>query len=125
MAKRLTLYLYCSGGDKKGFSLLEVLIALAIFAISAFGIYGLLNECIYAQNFAQRRLELVLASTNLIFPAINNLPEPTDGWVYLEDNPDIEAQRISKESTGMYGIIKTEWDFKKGKITIGYTFYEK
>lgn len=45
--------------NKKGFTLLEVLIALTITAISVMGIYNLLNISINTLNYAKNKLGIV------------------------------------------------------------------
>lgn len=45
--------------QKKGFTLLEVLIALVITAISVMGIYNLLNISINTLNYAKNKLDIL------------------------------------------------------------------
>jgi len=109
----------------KGFTLLEVLVSLAIFPIFVFSIYGLLNQCIFTQHYAEEHINLVLASTIPILTHIDNIPESTVGWVEMEDNPDIDAYMITKTPLGFYNITKVTWRFKKGKNIVEYDFYTK
>jgi len=106
----------------KGFTLIEILIALAVFAIGTFGIYGLLNQCLYAQDFAEKRLKLILNTTKSICFALETPPEVTNDWVYLEKK-GIDAHKVTKEKLGFFDIIKVEWSFKKAGIEISYEFY--
>ncbi len=105
-----------------GFTLIEVLIALVVFAIVAFGIYGILNQTLYAQNIAEKRLNLIMNANSIIYPSIDNYPDSTDGWADTEKD-GIDAQKISRQKIGIYDIIKLNWSFKKNGTVISYTFY--
>jgi len=107
---------------KNGFTLIEVLIALVIFAIIVFGIYGIINQTLYAQNIAEERLSLIMNANSIIYPSIDNYPAATDGWIDISKD-GIDAQKISKQKIGTYDIIKLEWGFKKGDVSISYVFY--
>ena len=49
-------------------------------------------------------------------------PAATDGWIDISKD-GIDAQKISKRKIGTYDIIKLEWGFKKGDVSISYVFY--
>jgi len=106
----------------KGFSLLEVLIALTIFAISAFGIYGLLNQCLNVQDYTEKRLSLILSSTAFIYSALETPPEATNGWVYVEEK-GIDAYKVTKENLGFQDIIKVHWTFRQKGIEVSYVLF--
>ncbi len=106
----------------RGFTLIEVLIALVVFAIVAFGIYGILNQTLYAQNIAEKRLNLIMNANSIIYPSIGNYPNATDGWTDTETG-GIDAQKVIKQKIGIYDIVKLKWSFKKGNTIISYIFY--
>ncbi len=109
----------------KGFTLLEVLIALAIFPLFVFGVYGLLNQCIFTQGYAEKRLELILSSTIPVFTHIDHIPEATGVWVDMETDCGIDAYFASREPVGIYDITKLKWKFKKDNIVVEYEFYTR
>jgi len=99
----------------KGFTLIEILIALAIFAIASFGIYGLLNQCLYAEDWTEKRLELVFDTTEFL-----SLGKITNEW-----ERGIETW-VNKEKFDFYNIIEVKWGFKKNGIEISYvSYYQK
>ncbi len=108
--------------NKKGFTLLEVLIALVIFAIISVGIYGLLNQSLFMENYAKNRISLILASTDYIYLNWDTPPNETVGWREIESN-GIEAYKVEKIPLGFHNIIRVNWSFKKGNTEISYVFY--
>ncbi len=107
----------------KGFTLLEVLVALIVFSILALSIYGILNQSLFVQEYSQRKLDLVLASTQYIYPDLDNLPDETAGWKDI-NTKDIDAYKVVKTPIGLYGVTRIDWLFKKDKVIIGYVLYQ-
>ncbi len=105
-----------------GFTLIEVLISLVIFAVIAFGIYGSINQTLYAQNSAEKKLALIMNANSIIYPLIDNYPDATDGWVDIEKD-GIDAEKIEKQKIGIYNIVKLTWSFRKDGESISYVFY--
>ncbi len=108
--------------NKSGFTLLEVLIALVVFAIVSVGIYGLLNQALFTQNYADERLNLILSSTSFIYKNWDEPPQETVGYTEIEED-GIDSYRVVKIPTGFHNIVRVEWSFKKGNTEIGYVFY--
>jgi len=108
--------------NKKAFSLIEVLIALVIFAISAFGIYGLLNQSAFVENVAMQKFYIVLDSTKFLYRYWYEPPQQTYDYV---DNPDgfIDAYKIVKKPIGLFNVVRVEWYFKKGDTVVSYVTY--
>ncbi len=96
--------------------------ALVVFSIAAMGVYGLLNQSLFVQNYSNEKLNLILASTEYIYTNINLIPDETASWKDI-DSSNIDAYRIIKTPIGFYNIYKINWDFKKGNVIIGYVIY--
>ena len=109
--------------NRSGFTLLEVLIALSIFAIVFAGTYNLLNKALFTEKSALTRLDLVLASTEMINLFWDTEPEETSGWVEAPDNMRFDSYKIEKIPMGIFGIKRVYWRFKKDGTTITYTLY--
>ncbi len=107
----------------KGFTLLEVLVALVVFSILALSIYGILSQSFFVENYSEKKLNLALVSTEYIYTSLNNLPDETAGWKEV-DTKSIDAYKIVKTPIGMFNIYRVDWLFKKGKVVIGYVLYE-
>ncbi len=108
--------------QNRAFTLLEVLVALLVFSVAAMGVYGLLNQSLFVQNYSDKKLSLILVSTKYIYTNINSIPDETAGWKDI-DSSSIDAYRITKTPIGFYNIYKINWDFKKGNVIIGYVIY--
>ncbi len=108
--------------QNRAFTLLEVLVALVVFSIAALGVYGLLNQSLFVQNYSDEKLDLILASTEYIYTNISSIPDETAGWKEI-DSASIDAYRITRIPIGFYNIYKISWDFKKGNVIIGYVIY--
>ncbi len=109
---------------EKGFTLLEVLITLVVFATVSIGIFSLLNQSLFTYDYARDKLLMTLGSTKYIYINWNLPPEETWGWKYLNDkNSYIQAYKVNKSPTGIYNIIRVKWDFKKDNSIISYVFY--
>ncbi len=108
--------------NKSGFTLLEVLIALVVFAIVSVGVYTLLNQSLFMENYAKDRLNLILASTEYIYINWDAPPEETIGFKEIETG-DIDAFKVEKTPLGFQDIVRVDWFFRKNDTTIGYVFY--
>ncbi len=108
--------------QNRAFTLLEVLVALVVFSIAALGVYGLLNQSLFVQKYADEKLNLILASTEYVYTNINSIPDETAGWKEV-DSTSIDAYRITRIPIGFYNIYKINWDFRKGNVIIGYVLY--
>jgi len=108
--------------NKTGFTLLEVLVSLAIFAFIAVSSYALLNESLFAEGYAENKFNLVLNSTKFIYLHWDTPPSETAGWNEIESN-GIDAYRIKRVPIGIYDIVRVEWTFKKEKSQVSYVFY--
>jgi len=108
--------------NRNGFTLLEVLIALVVFAIVSIGIYGLLNQSLFMANYANEKFNLTLASTSYIYTNWDIAPDETVGFKSVESN-GIDAYRVEKMPTGFQNVIRVEWTFKKGDTEVSYVFY--
>ncbi len=108
--------------NKKGFSLLEVLIALVVFAIVSVGAYTLLNQSLFMENYARNRFNLVLASTGFIYLNWDYPPDATVGFKEIESG-GIDSYKVDKIPLGFHNIVRVNWVFKKGATKIEYVFY--
>lgn len=108
--------------NRTGFTLLEVLISLAIFAFIAISSYALLNESILSESYAESKFDLILNSTKFIYLHWDNPPSETAGWNEIESD-GIDAYIIKRIPVGIYDIIRVEWTFKKDKSQVSYVFY--
>ena len=108
--------------QNRAFTLLEVLVALVVFSVAAMGVYGLLNQSLFVQNYSDEKLDLILASTEYIYTNINAIPDETAGWKDI-DSSNVDAYKITKTPIGFYNIYKIDWDFRKGDVVIGYVIY--
>ena len=104
----------------KGFSLIEVLIALVVFAIASLGIYSLLSQSMLVQTTAWNRLSLVLETTDFVMKRWDTGFEETPGWVSLDDGIEY---KVEKMPVGLYDITKVYCSFRKGGEKLTYIFY--
>ncbi|BAT72182.1 general secretion pathway protein J [Thermosulfidibacter takaii ABI70S6] len=107
----------------RGFTLLEVLIALAVFALAFAGTYNLLNQALFTEENTINRIELVLSSSIPIALYWDTEPEETLGWKDATEDLGVGKYKIVKTPIGFYNIKKVEWSFKKNENIIAYILY--
>ncbi len=103
----------------KGFTLIEVLIALVIIAISMLGIYELLSTSIDTAYYAKTKLQLFEDGFKTIL-LIENFKKPLNSSLSNEI-----VYSIKKQPTMIAQIIQVTLEFKKGHVKDHYIFYEK
>jgi type IV pilus modification protein PilV len=115
--------------DDNGFTLIEVLIAMAIFAIGILAITGMQVTSILENHSARLRTEAISYASKhmdeLISQGYSGVPTGTGSatedstiltWTVTDDDPDSEAKSI---------VLTATWDDKWGakSVTLRYIMY--
>jgi prepilin-type N-terminal cleavage/methylation domain-containing protein len=104
--------------NKRGFTLLEVLIALSLLAISFTGIYFLLNQSIDIENYSKDKITVIVKGYEKVVKILEyNSPVDND------ENEGIEYE-MEKKQTIYPSIYEITLKAKHGDATETYIFYE-
>ena len=111
--------------EKGGFTLLEVLIATVVLAISLSGFYVLLRSSIKTTQATLIRAELLEASNDLLYRAYKErgsfsemgMFEPLDGYSGVN-------YRITAKPLGVYDIKEYSISVKKNEYEIQFHYYK-
>ncbi|VAX29091.1 hypothetical protein MNBD_NITROSPIRAE02-353 [hydrothermal vent metagenome] len=107
----------------RGFTLLEVLIAMVVLAISLSGIFTLLKSNIDTTGYTLKKIELLEAGGD-IFYTLYTEPyiEPTPGLVKLKGYEGVKY-KVTESSLGISYIKEYTLTLKKDEAEIVYNFY--
>ncbi len=119
MAER---YLY---KNRQGFTLLEVLIATVVLAVSLAGLYTIIKTNITTSEFIKRKIELSTAGSELFYTLYSSEKEIESTGTYLnyEDHRGVKY-RIEKKPLGYFDISEITLYIKKDGSEIAYHFYK-
>ncbi len=108
----------------KGFTLLEVLIAMVVLAISLSGIYTLLRSNIDTTGYTLRKIELLEAGNDLLYVLYSSREvEPTPGFVVLKGYEGMKY-KVTEGSLGISYIKEYTLTLRKDGTEIVYRFYK-
>jgi len=108
---------------QRGFTLLEVLIAMVVLAISLSGIYTLLKSNIDTTGYTMRKIELLEAGSDIFYSLYTEpVIEPTPGFVDLKGYEGIKY-KVTESSLGLSYIREYTLTLKKDEAEIVYSFY--
>ncbi|NOZ25054.1 MAG: prepilin-type N-terminal cleavage/methylation domain-containing protein [Nitrospirae bacterium] len=108
---------------QRGFTLLEVLIAMVVLAISLAGIYTLLRSNIDTTGYTLRKIELLEAGSEVFYTLYKEQDvEPTPGFVDLKGYEGIKYE-VTESSLGLSYIREYTLRLKKNEAEIVYNFY--
>ncbi len=105
--------------NSNGFTLIEVLIALVIVAISMLGIYELLNTAIDTSGYARNKLKIHENGFKTLL-MVENFNKPLNA----SSDSDI-VYSLKKEPTIIPQIVQVTLTARKELISDHYIFYEK
>ena len=107
----------------KGFTLVEVLVAVSILAISMLGIYGILNQSLFTTKNSQNRLYLVDKGYERILKHIH-YPRVAMSDTESDNGTEIEYEYI-RQSTLLPGISEIVLVVKSKDAVINYVYFER
>lgn len=108
---------------KKGFTLLEVLIALAVLSISMLGIYSLQSMSLRALDTSKAKMFVIERAYDRIARQINF---PNKAYEETEDyNGTLVHYSFLKESSGVPMVQKVTMTVSTDMATVSFVYYEK
>ncbi len=111
--------------NKGGFTLLEVLIATVVLAISLSGLYVLLRSGIKTTDAVLTDVELLEASNDMLYRAYRGRIKTTEMGVYRElKGYENLMYRIDRTPTGIEDIYEYKLSVKKDGREIVYRYYK-
>ena len=106
---------------KKGFTLLEVLIALAVLSISILGIYSIQNMSLNAIASSKAKMFVIERAYDRITRQIN-FPDKA----FEEDyNGTLVHYSFLKEASGVQMVQKVTMTVSTDQATVSFIYYEK
>ncbi len=107
-----------------GFTLLEVLIAITVLAISLSGIYFLLRSNIYTTEYSSNKVKLMESGTEIVYRLYSKeIIEPTPFPLSLNGYNDI-TYSIKKRPLPISNINEYSISVKKDATELEYIFYK-
>ncbi len=111
--------------SKKGFTLLEVLIATVVLAISLSGVYLLIKTNITNAGYVHNKLELYKAGSELLYKLYLSREEiETTGYYRNSDTYEGIMFKIDKKALGFMNIYEYTIYVKKDGTEVAYHFYK-
>ncbi len=108
---------------KKGFTLLEVLIALAVLSISMLGIYSLQNMSIHTLTASKEKMFVIERGYDRISRQINF---PNKAYEEKEEyDGKIISYTFKKEASGVPMVQKITMTVATDKASVNFIYYEK
>lgn len=108
---------------KKGFTLLEVLIALAVLSISILGIYSIQNMSLNAIASSKAKMFVIERAYDRITRQINF---PDKAFEETEDyNGTLVHYSFLKEASGVQMVQKVTMTVSTDQATVSFIYYEK
>lgn len=108
---------------KKGFTLLEVMIALAVLSISMLGIYSLQNMSLKTLISAKEKMFVIERGYDRISRQINF---PNKAYEEVEDyNGTLVYYSFLKESSGVPMVQKITMTVSTNNASTKFVYYEK
>ncbi len=109
--------------NRKGFTLVEVLVALTILAVSMMGIYGILNQALFATQNSKNKLYLIDKGYERIlkhnfYPRIALSPTESD------NGTETEYEYI-RQNTLLPGVTEVTLVVKSKNAVINYVYFER
>jgi prepilin-type N-terminal cleavage/methylation domain-containing protein len=108
---------------KKGFTLLELLIAMVVLSISMMGLFTLLRQSIDMNDYAKRKLDLTSKAYERVFLSLIYPTKVFDDTV--TDNSTIYTYKLEKNDTGFSGIKECELTLDDGDAEVNLYYYER
>lgn len=109
--------------NKAGFTLIEVLIALAVLSISMLGVYSLLNMSTDTLISAQDKMFVIERGYDRISKQINY---PSKAYEEKEEyNGVMVNYSVTKDSVGIPGVQQVTLTVSTDKAQTSFIYYEK
>ena len=108
---------------KKGFTLLEVLIALSVLAISMLGIYSLLNQSITMTDYSKSRLTVINMGYERVLRQVH-YPRVSLGGTEERDNKTY-TYVYHRHNTLLPGVTNVLLQVKGPDAIVTYEYFER
>ena len=106
----------------KGFTLLEILIAMVVLSVSMTGLYILAGQSVSINDYSKQKLELITKSYERI---VLNLAFPRRDFSEKDfENANITFE-TSKSQTMLPGIQEVRLRTSNGETTVEFVYYER
>lgn len=108
---------------KRGFTLMEVLISLAVLSISMLGIYSLLNMSLDTVGYAKDKMFVIERGYDRISRQINY---PNKAFEEREEyNGTTVTYSFKRESSGIPSVEKVTMTVTSDKAETSFVYYER
>lgn len=108
---------------RKGFTLIEVLVALSVLSISMLGIYALLNHAISTTDYSQSKLFAVNAGYERLLKQIH-YPR-----ISFSENEELDNKTLTftekRQNTLLPGIMDVIMTVKSSEAAVEYEYFER
>ena len=109
--------------NRKGFTLVEVLVALTILGISMMGIYGILHQSLFITQNSKNKLYIIDKGYERI-PKHTHYPRIALGSTESDDIDETEYEYI-KQNTLLPGVSEVTLVVKSKSAIISYVYFER
>ncbi|GAB1536446.1 hypothetical protein ADMFC3_20770 [Geovibrio sp. ADMFC3] len=107
---------------KKGFTLLELLIAMVVLSIGMMGIFTLVRQSLDMNDYAKRKLNLLSRGYERVILTLSEKKTLED---IITDNRTTYTYKLEKHDTGLQGIKECELKISDSTADMTLFYYER